>query len=266
MIKQGRKEGWVKSRWEAGVRRWSRVRDARAGRVSDWGRPSTPDNLISDEEDGLIYNAFARLVKESAASLSVRPIILELATGPNGGFLPLILLHDPEAHVLLNDILYPLLEQWQTVLRAAEAGRNVGFAAADAHQLPLRSGSIDVISGAIPFVEILAPQRAIAEAYRVLRPGGLLVELEGVLVSEDVGRLPPHLRAQLEEDMPAWPTGAGPLLRDAGFVDVQETAGSTVRLIPEEGVIPGLAAREGVDMHMQWRFVSARKPQGMRCA
>ncbi len=164
VIEQGRREGWVKSRWESGTRRWSRVRDARAGHVSNWGRPATPDNLMSDEEDGLLYDTFTRVVREPAATLSARPIILELATGPNGGFLPLILLHDPEAHVLLNDILHPLLEQWQTVLHAEGAGRNIGFIAADAHQLPLRSGSIDVISGAIPFVEILAPQRAIAEA------------------------------------------------------------------------------------------------------
>lgn len=259
-IEQGRREGFVKARWEAGGRRWSRVKEARSGRVSDWGRPSTPEIHISDEEDSLMYDAFAGAIANPAAYPSGGPIVLELAAGPNGGFLPLILRHNPEAHVLLNDILYPLLEEWQAVLRAAGAGRNVGFVAADARQLPVRSGSIDVISGAIPFTEILAPGRAIAECYRVLRPGGLLLEHEGVLASEDMGRLSPGLRTQVEENMPAWPTGAGPLLRSAGFVDIRETAGSTVRLVPEEGFIPGLAAKEGVDLHMQWRFVSARKP------
>jgi ubiquinone/menaquinone biosynthesis C-methylase UbiE len=236
------------------------VRDAQAGKVSDWGLRASPDNRYSDDEKALIYNTYAQVVRQPGADPSARPVILELAAGPGGGFLPLILLHDPEAQVLLNDILYPLLQEWQAVLRTAGAGPNVGFVAADARQLPLRSASIDVISGAVPFIEVLAPERAIAEAYRVLRPGGRLVEHEGVLEPQDTARLSPRLRAYIEENMPAWLSGAAPILRAVGFVEVEETLGSAFELSPEEGTMPAMAAKEGVSLRSQWRLVSARKP------
>jgi ubiquinone/menaquinone biosynthesis C-methylase UbiE len=199
-------------------------------------------------------------VNEPGADSSCKPVILELATGPGGGFLSLILLHDPEANVLLNDILYPLLEEWQLLLRAENAGPNVGFVAADARQLPLRTGSIDVISGALAFMEILAPERAVAEAYRVLRPNGLLVEHEGSVVPEDCARLSPRLRAHVQEISPALLSGSAPLLQSEGFTEVEETLGSTVELSPDEGIFPAMAANEGVTVHVQWRLVTARKP------
>jgi len=131
-IEQARREGWVKGNWTSANRRWGRVRDAQVGKVSDWGLRASPDNRYSDEEKALIYSTYAQALRRPVTDPSAKPVILELAAGPGGGFLPLILLHDPEAQVLLNDILYPLLEEWQAVLRTAGAGPNVGFVAADA--------------------------------------------------------------------------------------------------------------------------------------
>jgi len=260
IVEQGGREGWVKSNWTSGNRRWARVRDAQTRKVSDWGLTATSDDQLSYDESALIYDTFAQAVREPGPSPSAKPIILELATGPGGGFLPLILLHDPEAQVLLNDILYPLLEEWQALLRVESAGPNVGFAAADARQLPLRSGTIDVISGQSAFMEILAPERAIAEACRVLRPGGLLVEHEAALVPEDAARLSPQLRGYVQEISPVLLSGSAPMLQSAGFVGVEETLGSTIELSPEEGIFPAMAAREGVTVRVQRRLVTARKP------
>lgn len=256
-IEQGRREGWVRRNWVSGCRRWLRVADAKNGKVPDWGRLSSPDDLLSDDEKELAFDVLGEALESRGAS--GKPVILDLATGPSGGFLTLTLLHDPEAQVLLNDILFPLLEEWQAVLRADGAGPNVGFVAADARQLPLRTESIDLISGVVPFTEVLAPQRAVAEAYRVLRKGGRLVVLEVVYVQEDTARLSSQLRAHIQENSPGVLSGTVPFLREAGFSEVTEFPGSVVDVAPEEGTIPTMAAAEGVSLRLGFQLVTARK-------
>src|SRR5262249_4768825 len=52
--------------------------------------------------------------------------------------------------------------------------RNVHFVAADAHELPARSGSFDAALLLHVLTQLEAPPRACAEVARVLRPGGVL--------------------------------------------------------------------------------------------
>jgi ubiquinone/menaquinone biosynthesis C-methylase UbiE len=56
--------------------------------------------------------------------------------------------------------------------------RNIQRLAADAHSIPFDSGSCDLVFAQCTFLWLANPPRAIAEAARVLRPGGCLAAIE----------------------------------------------------------------------------------------
>ncbi len=64
--------------------------------------------------------------------------------------------------------------------RAQAHDRPVTLVRADAQALPLRDASVDSILSILSLCTIPNPQRALREAYRVLRPGGRLVLVEHV--------------------------------------------------------------------------------------
>jgi ubiquinone/menaquinone biosynthesis C-methylase UbiE len=68
----------------------------------------------------------------------------------------------------------------QARARAAELGRRVDLRVGDAQALELPSESFDTVVCTLGLCTIPDPRRALAEAYRVLRPGGLLLLLEHV--------------------------------------------------------------------------------------
>ena len=64
--------------------------------------------------------------------------------------------------------------------RQAAAGTNVQLVAADAHELPLASGSFDTIISSCTLCSVRWPDRALGEMRRVLVPSGRLLLFEHV--------------------------------------------------------------------------------------
>lgn len=64
--------------------------------------------------------------------------------------------------------------------RAHELGRTVELREGDAHELPFADASFDTVVCAFSLCNIPDERRAIAEMYRVLRPGGLLLMVDHV--------------------------------------------------------------------------------------
>lgn len=61
---------------------------------------------------------------------------------------------------------------------SGEAGKKITYIEGDAQALPFEAGRFDVLSIAFGIRNVAVPQKALAEFYRVLRPGGRLVVLE----------------------------------------------------------------------------------------
>jgi len=103
----------------------------------------------------------------------IRPeaVVLDLCCG-TGDMTLALLQHRPaginEAPVLAVDFSHQMLA------RGVEkfAGRNVVAIEADALQLPLSSGSLDLVTSAFGFRNLANYADGLAELYRVLRPGG----------------------------------------------------------------------------------------------
>jgi len=151
----------------------------------------------------------------------------------------------------------------QMVRRARAAlggGDRLGFAVADAMELPLRDASVDVVTIAFGLRNLPDPRRGLLELRRVLRPGGRLLVCEfsrpvvpGFREAYDrylAGLLPlaakrlssdPEAYQYLARSIGAWPAQAelAGWLRDGGFERVRwrDLTGGIVAL--HRGTVPG---------------------------
>ncbi len=100
------------------------------------------------------------------------PLMLDVATGT--GRLPLTMIHHPQftGRVIGVDLSLPMLRH---ALPKFEADPRVLFAQCPAERLPFAECVFDVVT-CLEAIEFVSDQRAaLAEMYRVLKPGGLIV-------------------------------------------------------------------------------------------
>lgn len=155
--------------------------------------------------------------------------------------------HRDAGSVIGIDYTFPMLERasLKSPGSSAKLGRNpIAWINGDAQHLPLADESADVVSIAFGIRNVQEPKRAIAEFFRVLRPGGRVIILEfshptnrlirwandlyctkimprtATWISGDKSGayryLPTSVRTFIDRE------GMKQMLRDAGFVDVSE--------------------------------------------
>lgn len=134
---------------------------------------------------------------------SLGDVILELGAGPGGGFMPYILKADPGATVIINDLSPTVVEEWKLFLDKTLESPNLFYAVFDFCKMPLADQCIDVISdgGGIGNCEG-DKASALKEAYRVLKPGGVLVTSTGFVTKDTLASLPIDAQRILLEKRP----------------------------------------------------------------
>jgi SAM-dependent methyltransferase len=142
-----------------------------------WGRGFTAlyDALLkSSEEEGL-----REMRREALAKASGRTVDLGAGTGANLGLYPdsvtELVLAEPDPHMLRK--LHSKAEQAGVEAEIVEAG---------AESLPFEDSSFDTAVFTLVLCTVPDPDAALAEAARILRPGGRLLFVEHVR-SEDRG-------------------------------------------------------------------------------
>ena len=100
--------------------------------------------------------------------------VLDICCGT--GDLLLVLERERGAPVMGSDFCRPMLES--AAAKIARRGGGSALFAADALRLPLRAGSLDLITAAFGFRNLVNYRRGLAEMRRVLRPGGVAAILE----------------------------------------------------------------------------------------
>ncbi len=186
-------------------------------------------------------------------------VILELALGPGGGYLPALLSRNPAARVIANDHSIAILRRWREFLAGEHLGGNVCFAAFDARRPVLRDASVAAISGIGVFGGIGGTD-IFLEAYRVLQPGGPLRTCDHVVDPDDWQRLPEEFRSRWEGSIPGMTKGTSGLLAEAGFAIESRRLAGRRALDPDEGGLPKDASRHGVVLHVVNEWIAARKP------
>jgi SAM-dependent methyltransferase len=111
-----------------------------------------------------------------AAGLSGTEHVLDLGCGAGHAALAVA---PHAAHVTAVDVT-PDMVGTASRLAAARGVANVTFRVADAADLPFAEATFDLVTSRVAAHHFADPRRALAEAFRVLRPGGRLLLIDSV--------------------------------------------------------------------------------------
>ena len=142
-----------------------------------------PDQLTADEQSAILADRYSMRAEAYDALWSpvIRPVgerllarlplaatndVIDIGAGA-GALLPLIQKAAPQATVLGVD-------RSEGMLRLAKEKHSGPLALMDAQKLDVPGGQFDVAVVAFVLFHLPYPERCLAEAYRVLRPGGMV--------------------------------------------------------------------------------------------
>lgn len=211
-----------------------------------------------DKREERLADATRRLLSDIA--LEAGPARVDIATGPGGGLVPCVLAIDPTASIMGTDVEIRTVMAWAAHLQSAGIAPNAFFACFDACRMPFADSCLDVVCSYDGFTNIPFHNLALTEAFRVLRPGGLLImkeeqasggarDLIELVGGPDVAKAVPGLTG-------GWTS----LLRSLGFYVAREIVGGTRTLDPGESGLAAKAAKMGIRIEVEARSIVARKP------
>jgi demethylmenaquinone methyltransferase/2-methoxy-6-polyprenyl-1,4-benzoquinol methylase len=91
-----------------------------------------------------------------------------------------------QGHATVLDITEPMLIEGRRRAEAEALARSLDWVVGDAMALPFADNSFDVYTISFGIRNVTRPQEALAEAFRVLRPGGRLMVLEFSQIPNDM--------------------------------------------------------------------------------
>jgi len=159
--------------------------------------------------------------------------VLDLACGAGSQTLRAAERVGPRGLVVANDIAEPMLRHVRETV-ASSSLNNVTTLVGSAEDLDLESEGFDAVICRLALMLFAEPEKALAAAYRALRPGGRIAGV--VFTSPQANRFmaePMKILLRRAQKDPPGPGGPGifalgapgkleRLLADAGFVDVEE--------------------------------------------
>jgi arsenite methyltransferase len=160
----------------------------------------------------------------SLARISAGETVLDLGSGPGRDLLAASAAAGPTGRVIGVDLVPEMIERARASASLAGAA-NVSVVQGDLEELPIPSGSIDVVISNCVINLVSDKRSALAEAFRVLRPGGRFAVLDIAFKEE-----PP---ASLREDSASWVGCVAGAMVEADYAQALSEIGFTdVKLTP----------------------------------
>jgi len=105
-------------------------------------------------------------------------IVLDIASGPGGSYCVETMRDGPPTGLLvMSDLGAPVMQRWRKHLREVGWDSRCSNMGLDARRLPFRDAVLDALTSVGGFSNIVGNRQAYAEASRVLKPGGPLMEV-----------------------------------------------------------------------------------------
>ena len=170
-------DGWQDNERLKDIVRISRFRD------TEWLMSDKNTEYLTSK---ITFNKVVELTKYR------KGYIVEVCSGPTGGFGPAYLLSDPNAKVIISDISPYLMKLWFLMLQKTQYN-NATAMSFNICNMPFKDNSIDVVSSRYGLINIQNNsgnyKEALNECYRVLNNGGQLIINELQLTDECILKL-----------------------------------------------------------------------------
>jgi len=215
-------------------------------------------DLMNDLMSLGIHRVWKRFTVEKAA-LKPGMQVLDLAGGTGDLAALMAPRVQPGGRVVLSDINEAMLRRGrERLLDRGIAGECIEYCLADAETLPLEDASFDVVTIAFGLRNVTRKEAALAEMFRVLRPGGQLMILE---FSRPAAPIAPAYDLYSFRVLPA----IGKLVAgdDASYRYLAES----IRMHPDQETLRAMMAAEGfedcryhnltggiVALHRGWKY------------
>ncbi len=179
-------EGWIARNWHDA---W--------GQPGGWAASEYGRNVIGERGRPSDLRIGRKIAEHGG-------VILDIGSGPGGGYMPFILQADPSAQIIISDLSHTVVEEWKRLLDQEMDSPFLYYAALDFCDIPFESCTVDVIADHGGVINCIGDQSsALRECYRVLKPGGIFVSLNGFVTKETLAALPEHAQQALLKEYPS---------------------------------------------------------------